>query len=262
MTGMVWFGNQDLMTWVPAPLTGAIVSPVRWQDTQTTLNGGVFSSRSAVQHQSMSLSWSANRLGELDRVIRVLNRNKMIQYVDPVTSQYNAMPSYWAEYMDGAPELFPGLVPTRVTTGASNGYSPDAMRYAVSGTVTSRFRLYVPSGFSLYFGAHGTRSGTAEIAIGGTNVPLQATSSRVRYSIVKSGGTSYPLSVSGTGQLTLNGLTAVIAKNPPEPGDFISGYGNSGFLTNGEPQINEYSAVIPNAQIALTAELVEAGAWQ
>ena len=263
MAGQVWFGTEDNMQWVPAPLTDANLQRVSWQDTQVNLNGGAYSVKSAVGHTRFGLSWAAANVAELDKIVRLLSRPGLLHYVDPVTAQHNAMPSYWAEFTDGAPPLFPGVPSTVVDTGAPvNGYNREAIKYSVTQTKEAPFKLFVPPGYNIYFGVHGTQAGTAQLYVGNNPITIQATSSSARTNITLPGDYNYSLSLRGSGELTINGITAVIAKQSPVVGQFVSGYGHSGLRLDGQVQMTEYSAVIPNAQVALSAEFVEVGAWQ
>lgn len=263
MAGEVWFGTRDDIGWVPAPLTGAVVGAYRWQDTRVSLNGGAYTVQSATQHRRFSLNWGTNNLAELDKILRTINRGELIHYVDPVTAQYNAIPPYWAEYAEDAPPLFPGVQNELVSTEKSRlGYRAEALKYTVTKTVRSNCELYVPEGLWLFLGVHGQRTGTAEFLANDENIPFQTIHSSQRTMTKLPGNRIYTLGFRGSGDITLNGITAVIADKEPSRGGFVSGYGHSGLMIDGEPQITEYSAAIPNAQISLTANFVEVGAWQ
>ena len=79
------------------------------------------------------------------------------------------------------------------------------------------------------------------------------------------GGQTYTFGVRGEGTVTINGLIGAIRPNTDPAlgsGGFITGHGTTGLALKGEPQLTEYSAGIPNAQIGLSADLIEVGAWE
>jgi len=94
--------------------------------------------------------------------------------------------------------------------------------------------------------------------------PMLSTSDSQRTNVSVSGPSTLSVSVAGTNDVQVNGLIAQILPNgeTPEPGGFISGQGHSGLRLNSDPMITQYSANIPNAQIGVSAEFIETGAWE
>ena len=266
MGGKVWFGTEKDMGWVPAPLTGASLQNVFWRASGVFLNGGGFQRQSHVHHKEMSLSWAVQNLADLDAVIRAFNSGERMYYLDPVTAQYNAVPPYWAQYQDEAPDLFPTLTESNPITGTNTlGYSTKTRQYTVNKAVSSQLKLVVPTGYKLYFGVHGARTGTAEFVLNSAACTPLTTTDSTRTNVVLNGGQTYTFGVRGEGTVTINGLIGAIRPDTDPAlgsGGFITGHGTTGLALKGEPQLTEYSAGIPNAQIGLSADLIEVGAWE
>ena len=95
-------------------------------------------------------------------------------------------------------------------------------------------------------------------------VLMLPTSNVQRVNTKVQGGQNLTISTTGDGSVQLNGLIAQILPEgeTPEPGGFVSGQGHSGLRLNSDPMVTQYSVSIPNAQIGMSADFIETGAWE
>ena len=124
--------------------------------------------------------------------------------------------------------------------------------------------VVLPGGDVLEYGWEGTPGGSASferLVPQGNTVTALPPSSNVRVNASFPGGTTYTLTVLG-GSL-LNGTIAQILPEgeTPTTGGFLPGMGHSMLSLNGDVSITEYSAVLENYQMALTANFIETGTW-
>lgn len=252
----VWFGTQDNMGWIPAPLANYNSQSVGWRSAGTYLGGGGYSIDSGTMHQEFTLAWGSNNLGEIDKIRRVLLSGNLMYYIDPLAAVNNLLPTYAAQYVYNNPF---GFTPA-VSTAAVNGY-PTTQLFA--GKNTNIFTLVVPTGYLLHVGSHGTSGGLIVTTGTSTNteVPCVPTSNNNRVTRSFGPGKVYVSVKNGS---ILSGIIAQMLPvgTSPALGGFISGYGLSGLRLKSDPQVTQYSAVIENAQISLSAEFIEAGAWE
>ena len=96
------------------------------------------------------------------------------------------------------------------------------------------------------------------------SAPMLSVSDSQRTNVSVDGPSTFSVSVSGTNDVQVNGMIAQVLPNgqKPEPGGFISGQGHSGLRLKGDPLVTQYSVSIPNAQIGVSAEFIETGAWE
>ena len=96
------------------------------------------------------------------------------------------------------------------------------------------------------------------------SVPMLSTSDSQRTNVSVDGPSTLSVSIVGTNDVQVNGMIAQVLPRgeTPEPGGFISGQGHSGLRLNGDPLVTQYSVSLPNAQIGVSAEFIETGAWE
>lgn len=92
-------------------------------------------------------------------------------------------------------------------------------------------------------------------------IPAEQPNSSQRLTHYYPGGRSYSLFVQGGS--VLQGVMAQILPEgqTPASGGFIPGMGFSALALQDNPQITEYSAVLENYQMAMTANFIEVGSW-
>lgn len=246
-----WFGTADDMVQISCPSTGLTRSLVAWRASGTYLSGGGFAKASGVNHQELSISWGGQSVDNLASVITQIQKNEMLYYLDPLTITTNAMPPYAAQYVPDNP-----YDSSPVNTGVgNNGYPVKAASYAAK---TALVTIPVPAGQTLWVGGHGSGS----LSVNGVDVVAVPTASYQRVTASFAGGTAYVISAN-VGAI-LNGVIAQVLPDGtvPSTGPFVPGLGFSALRLKDDPQITEYSAVLSNYQIALTANFIETGTWE
>lgn len=254
----VYFGTLDDMQWVPAPQANSTYNKVSWRASGTFLNGGGYQRQSGTSHKELSLSWSVQQLEMIDKVLAQFNKGEMLYYIDPIAAKYNVLPPYVAQYQPDNPQ---GVDFVDTGSAGALGYPRKAAVYSGANTLAT---VPVPAGQNLWVGAHGNAIGGGGVSVSGVTVPILSVADSQRVNTKVAGGQNLTISTTGTGSVQLNGLIAQILPEgeTPEPGGFISGQGHSGLRLNGDPMITQYSANIPNAQIGVSAEFIETGAWE
>lgn len=281
---MMWFGNRNHMQWVKAPQINYDSSKRGFASTATFLNGGAFVKRSATAAKGYNFTWTVKTRDE----VRAVNDYAdgvfgpgPIYFLDPFAMDKNLLPQFWAVPALGAQDapllvgLYdedrPGLL---VTDPNSNGYPYNTATYTYDAApAAAQVWLPCPAGYSLWFGAHGTATGTAGVQVTPTTgptttapaipVPLLSVQSTTRVNTRVNGDTynGALLSFAGAGTLNIAGLMAQCLPNTqtPKTGGFISGQGHSGCSFVEEPTLTNYSAGIDRAGIV--ANLVETEGW-
>jgi hypothetical protein len=281
---MMWFGNRNYMQWVRAPQINYDSSKRGYASTATFLNGGAFVKRSATAAKGYNFTWTLKNRDE----VRAINDYAdgvfgpgALYFLDPFAMDKNLLPQFWAVpslasldapllagmYDDDRPSILP-------TTPNANAYPFNTATYTLtSGVHLSQVWLPCPPGYSLWFGAHGSATGTAGVTVTPTTgpntvgsvlpVPLLAESDITRVNTQINGDVynGALLSLSGVGTLKLSGLMAQCFRNGTTPplGGFISGQGHSGCSFVEEPTLTNYSAGIDRAGIV--ANLIETEGW-
>jgi hypothetical protein len=281
---MMWFGNRNYMQWVRAPQINYDSSKRGYASTATFLNGGAFVKRSATAAKGYNFTWTLKNRDE----VRAINDYAdgvfgpgAVYFLDPFAMDKNLLPQFWAVpslasldapllagmYDEDRPSILP-------TTPNANGYPFNTAIYTLTaGLHFSQVWLPCPPGYSLWFGAHGSATGTAGVIVTPTtgpntvgdivSVPLLAESDITRVN-TQINGDAYSgalLSFSGVGTLNLSGLMAQCFPNGTTPplGGFVSGQGHSGCSFVEEPTLTNYSVGIDRAGIV--ANLVETEGW-
>ena len=158
----VYFGTLDDMQWVPAPQANSTYNKVSWRASGTFLNGGGYQRQSGTSHKELSLSWSVQQLEMIDKVLAQFNKGEMLYYIDPIAAKYNVLPPYVAQYQPDNPQ---GVDFVDTGSAGTLGYPRKAAVYHGGGSRQVLFRIPVPEGYSLHFGAHGSATGDGTIGI-------------------------------------------------------------------------------------------------
>jgi hypothetical protein len=279
---LFYFGTAEQMSWVPCPNSGMIANNVKWRAGGTLLSGGGWGRSSSTGHMEYNMAWpvmSHEDAASLTDYFNGVYGEPPFYFLDPMIINRNILPSWLAspqlQALD-APTMYPGITPTLGPwSTVSNGYPTRSAQYTLGVNQTgTAFSFPVPPGYTLRFGWHGTATGTAKIRlIGGSasvdTTPISATGSTTRVNSVMTRdatfGVVYLQIIGGAsgGTLDLRGMTAVVlpTADASPTGNFISGQGNLGVRLRDEPQITAYSTAIPNANVGVTANFIETGAW-
>lgn len=280
---MMWMGPRNGETWVPAPATGGIFTPVGFAATQAYLNGGINVRTSSASHMEYNMSWT---LGSRDalRAIRDMKSGKrgpgLIYFIDPMAASYNVLSEGWAYPAQAADDAVPIIGDARPALAQTpyNTFDYPMMSaiYATDGTPRSIY-IPIPPGYCAWVGFQGSVTGAtgmqvtpqilsaAQAPVTLTPLPV-TTSTRVNASFDSASGyTGIELAAiqCAGGTIIASGMIVQILTSgtTPSTGNYISGQGHSGCAFEGAPNQTAYSAVQAGAEIGLTAKLTERGDW-
>ena len=251
----VWFGTRDDMVQVKCPSTGLTRVPTSWRTNGTFLSGGGYARSSGTAHTDASISWGGDSVDDFATLLTQLNKDEPLHYLDPLSSKTNVLPPYAAQYTRNNPQ---GA--TEAAGVGGNGYPAKAAAYSRETLIGSAF---VPEGYNLWIGAHGTGGLRVTTLSNSFNIIAISISSPVRVTDSFVGvGAFYD--IYATAGSTLNGVIAQVlpADETPSTGVFVPGMGFSALRLKEDPQITEYSAVLGNYHMAMTANFTEVGSWE
>lgn len=276
-----YFGTAERMAWVPAPRFNMPANNVSWRASGTLLSGGAFARSSTNSHMEYSMAWPLMSREESYSLIDYFNGaygDGPFYFIDPVAQAYNVLPNWMSlarvQAADG-PNMVVGTIPTlSAAATANNGYPTRTATYTLAASqVGKSFAFPVPPGYTLRFGWHGVATGTALIRLVGattvTSAAISSLGSTTRFNATVAPDSSGFVNIAliggaSGGTLALRGLTAIVlptATTSPT-GDFVSGRGNSGVKLKDDPSVSEYSAVLNNVAIGVSANFIETGAWE
>jgi hypothetical protein len=280
MAQTMWFGTMGNMAWVPCPSVESSFLRKKWSSSTEYLNGGAFVRNSVTDHRTYRLVWGIDTRENIRKVTDFASGiygNDLIYFCDPFAMDTNVLPASWAFPALGAQDgpILDGTYtrPTLTPTSANgNGYPTQSAAYTISGTPTSKLWIPIPPGYTLHVGAHGSASGglvrmtpTTGVGVEGTTVSLtllsESTTTRTNYSLSSAVANGAYIRLGGTGSLILSGIIAQLLPTGDAAtlGGYISGQGHSGCRFDGSPEEDFYSAALD--QVALSANLIEVGAW-
>lgn len=255
----VWFGTEYDLVQINCPSTGLTRTPTSYRASGTFLSGGGYSISSGTSHQEMEIAWNASSYAELAPMLTQMNKGEPLYYIDPLSASTNVLPSYVAQYQHNNPFSAASISVPPV----GHGYPTIASRYF---SETEVFRLPIPEGYDAWFGGVGlgsyTANGTSHSLVGYSVIgEPQEPVGDIQTPHMVVGGETFSLVV-GQDSIII-GFVAVILPHgvSPQPGDFLPGFGFSSLELRDNPQITEYSAVLENYQVGLSASFIETGAW-
>lgn len=280
----MWFGTEARMSWVETPQTGAEVGSIGMGAEGVLLNGGGFARNSWASHKRYEFSWGDSADLRLASKIQgyasgTFGRG-LIYFHDPMYYETNLLPKFWADPSMAvgfeAPSIVRNVDPTGSPLAANaNDYPALSATYVLpsgynSQTAGLELFIPIPPDMALVVGA--SYSGTPNVYVrsgaGTVNLPRLTLGGNVTSTVVV-GQPWARLGFSGTGALTLNGMTARLIPAlqagavPVEitQGPWMSGEGNTGCRFNGKPTLVNYNGVL-GGQVGLAASLIETGAWE
>lgn len=283
----MWFGTRANMQWILPPRIDYEASKIGWNVNAPFVTGGRFIRRSATGAKHYNFTWDYKSRDDVRAITDIADGvygvNPVVYFLDPFAMDKNLLPQFWATPALGnadAPLLVgteeedrPDLVATPQNDYRYPTYS--AVYALTSGSERAEVFIPVPPGYKLWFGAHGSATGSAAVTVTPTTGPtstaaatnltlLPVTSStRVNHSISGNSYTGALVGITGTtGSLTLSGLMAqVLPQNQTPPtGNFISGQGHSGCSFDGDPTLMQHSAALD--KVGVSIDLVETEGWK
>lgn len=278
----MYFGNRERMTWVKAPAINADLSPNRWTNSGTYLNGGGYVRSSGTSHKVYQFAWNLAKSEDIRGVLDYYSGiygDGLIYFLDPFAIRTNLLPVYWSAPRlgkDDAPTLVRDQRPTLVATAFNtNDYPTMSAVYTLSAASTpAELYIPVPPGYVFHLGVHGTATGTARVEVIPTNIngtvrtavdaPLMSVTTQQRTNTAVDNVSGVTIRVTGTGILNLAGMMAQVLEAGQEvlPGGFISGQGHSGVRFDGVPVLTGYSAPEALDLQGASATLKEVGSWE
>lgn len=296
MDGMMWFGTEQSMRWIPAPRSGAKMEPQDNSNGGVLLNGGGFQQGSWGSHKLYTFEWSDASAREAERVIQayahgVYGRG-LIHFVDPLYYDMNVAPArlsapYMTTGSEGSSLVYDNSPQEVINSGfQANDLPAYSAQYALSGA-TFGFRGFedstfipIPAGYTLYLGAFYSASAGGGVfyntvnsdgVTGGTSTKLTALANNA-VNVIPDAVPGAPAGVrvwigrnsSTASTVTFSGLIARLFKageTVKTSGPWTMGEGNSGARFVGKPTHVAYNGV-GGGQIGYAATLREVGSWQ
>lgn len=285
MRDMMYFGTRERMTWVRAPDANYDGSRVGWDGgAATLLNGGTIVQRSTTAHRTFNYGWNMMSRDEIRAITDYADGvwgPGAIFLLDPFAMDKNLLPQHWASprtvlqdapVLSGAPRREVVEYPTEYTNLL--GYPAKGMLYQNSVNwprVTLRPKLYIPipSGYTLWFGAHGAANATSNITVTPSNgiaiaMPVLSNTTTQRFSHSWDGAqvAGIELSFGGSGASILTGMMVQVLPTgtAPEAGGFISGQGHSGLRFSSQPSLTQNNVALDKQ--SLSVQLIEDEAWR
>lgn len=299
MSECFWFGTEERMGWMPAPLRGASSNPSGWSAGGTTLQGGGWAVHSWDTHKEYMFEWHESSSPEVAQRMKSYRDGTfgrgLLYFLDPSTYEINVLPSRWADpsmaLNDESPSLLYGVSPTPVTTsgGEGNMLPVQSASYAVTTAAASTpaaddsLFVPIPEGYTLHLGAFYSYTGAA--GVWATPVNSNGTNgTAVRLSPLDLDGTTVsgntfasPLrgvrlwlgrSSSATSAMTITALSGRLVPtslSAPQvaiimQSPWLGGQGHSGCRFLQPPTYITNSAV-SGGKIGFAASFTEVGSW-
>lgn len=286
MRDMIYFGTRERMMWVRAPDANYDGSRAGWDGGATTfLNGGAIVQRSTSAHRTYNYAWNMMTRDEIRAITDYAEGvwgSGAIFLLDPFAMDKNVLPQHWATprtvlqdapVLSGSPRREAVEYPTDYIN--SLGYPTRGIMYRVSANwplAAARPKLYIPipSGYTLWFGAHGAVAATSPLTVTPTGsaavvMPVLDNTNATRFSHSWNGAqyTGVEISFSGnSGNAIVTGMMAQILPTgvTPATGGFISGQGHSGLRFVSQPSLTQNNVALDKQSLAV--QLVEDEAWR
>lgn len=275
--GQIWFGTRGYMQWLKDPAVGGDISNIDWNTNTQLLNGKKYVRRSNNAHREYNFTWNLAKRATLQPFIDYASGafGSTVYWVDPFAADRNMFPMDWSmPYLGGLDGTILNGGDTRptLTPTAANGYwypSQSVTYTVVSGQWVPEVYLPIPPGYTMYLGFHGIAGtgGTVSYAVcTGTSTgsytaftPLSTSSAtRTNVSVTSGAGDGVSVKLTGSGTVTMTGLTAVLlptSGSVAPTGAFVSGSGNRGCTFQSQPVVQAYSAALD--MVGLSATLIE-----
>lgn len=293
MSDFLWFGTEEYMGWIPAPLSGAEMSPEGWSAGGTLLSGGGYQSNSWGSHKVYTFEWPSASSLEMAQLMKSYSDGTygrgLLYMVDPLIYDRNILPARIADPSmaigDESASLIYGIEPVAVPTSGwqANKLPVNAAQYSMVGIV-SGFRgtdeavfIPIPEGYTLHLGAFYSYTGSGGVFVspqtGKGNIgtltrvaPLATASATVAgntYSDIDGVWLWVGRSTEVTSTVTIQGIIGRLAKTgapAPSAGPWIGGMGHSGMRFATRPSWKANNGV-NGGQVGFAASFREVGSW-
>lgn len=296
MPEKMWFGTEEYMDWIPAPVSGATMNPEGWSDGGTLLSGGGYQAHSAGSHKVYTFSWGDAASVELSQLLKAYADGTygrgLYYFIDPLLYHRNILPARIADPSiaigDESATLVPGVVPTASPTigWRSNRlpirgavYQLDGAAVGFPGNGCATF-IPIPEGHTLRLGAFYESTGSGGVFATGqttegtllapTKLPALSPSATqvVPHAFIGQDGLAgvwvWVGKTGATGSVTLRGMTGRISSpDSPAPtvGPWSPGMGHSGCELASWPT-HQANTGVDGGQVSIAASFREVGSWR
>ncbi|MFF2388954.1 hypothetical protein [Agromyces sp. NPDC058104] len=285
----LWFGNRRLMQWVKPYKAEASYDTDRYESMSTYLSGGLGLDASLDGHARRTLEWAMTNARELAFIwdyARGRYGDELVYWHDPMYSPENALnPAWsmpWLATRDAIPLVDERRPVLQTNSDFSFKYPAHGAEYTVMKTDTPRTVLVpIPPGHTAHVGIHGDSRANGRVKVtpyegmvAGAKVNPTVlgvnTSTRVNEAFVGGAQSWIELSLDlasipdgETDSFTLWAMIVQVLRTgqTPEPGDFITGHGSSGYEFLSIPPEVPNSAHPRLFNTTYTVVLGETGAW-
>jgi len=291
----IWFGNEQHMQWVPAPLVGMNVSNAGYTAGIDYENGGSDQIRSVQTHKIYNLSFNDLMNQDVDvfnRYARGYYGGGLIYLADPF-AYGNMLPANWASpalIEQGWSSIHSSVTPTY--TNSSAGYYNQTNRSATftlsaalpTGMDTRSIVIPIPPTMTLKLGFSGGVTGTGAVYYQTMNAEVLGTTSGTynaavaltglsdvaapRTNVTISGASFKCVRIAlgktgaGAGTVVIRSMLAQLDTNATAvTGNHVDGLGNSGLVFMDDAIVENYGYFYPPRK-ALSTTLKEVGAWR
>ena len=291
MSEPMWFGTEERMQWIAAPLSGADMSPEGWGVGGTLLSGGGYQSNSWGTHKSYTFEWSNASSLETAQLMKSYRDGTygrgLLYFIDPLTYEHNVLPARIADPSmavdDESASLVYGVEPTSIANvgSAENNLPVSGAHYNLAGVPAGHRNgesvfVPIPEGYTLHLSAYYASTGTggifasAQAAKGVLAAPtkLTANSATVATPAINAftgvSGVRIWLGRTSAAASTVSAYAIVgrLAKagEPAPRGKWTGGSGHSGARFSATPTYVAFNGV-NGGQVGYAASFREVGSW-
>lgn len=293
MSELMWFGTEERMQWITAPLSGANMTPEGWGTGGTLLSGGGFQSNSWGTHKNYTFEWSGASSLEAAQLMKSYRDGTygrgLIYFIDPLTYGRNVLPARLADPSmavgDESASLVYDASPAPLSSGATaaSGLPVGGALYNLSG-VAANIRanestfIPIPEGYTLHLTAMYSATGTGgifatpQISKGTLGTAVRLTANAVSatspvshaFASTAASGVRIWLGRTSTAASTVSAYAMIgrlVKTGRPAPtGPWIGGMGHSGVRFSSPPTYTANNGV-GGGQAGYAASFREVGSW-
>lgn len=173
----VWFGNAEKQVFIPGPKVGSEAPHVGRSNIIILDGGGAIVDDSQASHREFTFSWAGDPavMKIITEFVQGVHGPGPYWWADPFAADTNIFAPQWATPrlcgVGDWPEIFDVAHTSTPLTGANTlGFPMRSAVYDVSSIVANaapavRFTILIPQGMQLAFGVHGSRTGSAVVAL-------------------------------------------------------------------------------------------------
>lgn len=290
MADCMWFGTEERMGWIPAPNSGATMSPEGWGVGGVLMSGGGYQANSWGSHKNYVFEWPSASSLEAAQLMKSYSDGTygrgLIYFIDPLTYLHNVLPARIADPSmavgDESASLVYGVNPVGVpvASGSTANLPVMAAEYDLSSTPTG-FRqsdaifIPIPEGYTLWMTAYYTATGSGGIfCTPQTGKGNRGSNARLSNSAVTQTSPTQSFknvdgvwiwvgrTSSAASSVSIQGIVGRLAKTgqPSPKGGWIGGMGHSGTRFAARPTWTTLGAT-NGGQVGYAASFREVGSW-